>query len=71
MRTFNVAAIFIWGHPYIWRTTLRHDKQCDPIKYTGQRKRWTSNQSTPTNLPSPATPLSPLTLAPEAIFRLT
>ena len=25
MRTLNVAAIFIRGHPYIWRTTARHD----------------------------------------------
>ena len=25
MRTFNVAAIFTRGHPYIWRTTVRHD----------------------------------------------
>ena len=25
MRTFNVGAIFIRGHPYIWRTTVRHD----------------------------------------------
>ena len=23
--TFNVAAIFFRGHPYIWRTTVRHD----------------------------------------------
>ena len=23
--TFNVAAIFFQGHPYIWRTTVRHD----------------------------------------------
>ena len=22
---FNVAAIFFRGHPYIWRTTIRHD----------------------------------------------
>ena len=25
LRTFNVAAIFLGGHPYIWRTTVRHD----------------------------------------------
>ena len=23
--TFNVAATFFRGHPYIWRTTVRHD----------------------------------------------
>ena len=23
--TFNVPAIFWGGHPYIWRTTVRHD----------------------------------------------
>ena len=25
MCTFNVAAIFFRGHPYIWRTVVRHD----------------------------------------------
>ena len=25
--TFNVAAIFIRGHPYIWRNTVRRDKE--------------------------------------------
>ena len=25
LRTFNVAAIFFRDHPYIWRTTVRHD----------------------------------------------
>ena len=25
MCTFNVAAICFRGHPYIWRTTVRHD----------------------------------------------
>ena len=25
MCTFNVAAIFFRGHPYIWRTTVHHD----------------------------------------------
>ena len=25
LSTFNVAAIFFRGHPYIWRTTIHHD----------------------------------------------
>ena len=25
LRTFNVAAIFFRGHPYIWHTTVHHD----------------------------------------------
>ena len=30
--TFNVAAIFFRGHPYIWRTTVRHDKILRPVQ---------------------------------------
>ena len=50
--------------------------------YAGRRKRWTFvnglvhlphewNFGTPTSLPSPATPLSPLTVTPKMIFSLT
>ena len=31
MCTFNVAAIFFRGHPYIWRTTVRHNNVLDFI----------------------------------------
>ena len=30
--TFNVAATFFRGHPYIWHTTACHDTICHDIK---------------------------------------
>ena len=35
LRTFNVAAIFFRGHPYIWRTTVRHDEYLELLLNLG------------------------------------
>jgi len=41
--TFNMAAIFVQGHPYIWRTTIRHHSHRMPAlprKLMAQHFSW-------------------------------